>query len=111
MQTEAEALMHRMRYVVLHQQGMWNVVRGGCRYPGRFPEQTQAMSAAIDFARQDGRAGRQVEVLVRHEDGRYLTEWTPGCDLVQRHPGSAGSRRQHRAATGRRIRTNGAKER
>jgi hypothetical protein len=35
--------MHRMRYVVLHQQGMWNVVRGGCRYPGCFPEQTQVI--------------------------------------------------------------------
>jgi hypothetical protein len=80
-------MMHRMRYVVLHQQGVWNIVRGGCRYPARFPEKTHAMCAAIDFARQDGRAGRRAEVLVRHEDGRYLTEWTLGCDLNPDRPG------------------------
>jgi hypothetical protein len=72
--------MH-MRYVVLRQEEVWNIVRGGRRYPGGYAEKTQAVCAAIDFARADGRAGQQAEVLVRHEDGRYLTEWTLGCDL------------------------------
>ena len=74
--------MHHTRYVVLRQERGWNIVRGGRRYPDAYPEKTQAVCVAVDFAREDGRAGRAAEVLVRHEDGRYLKEWTPGCDLT-----------------------------
>lgn len=39
------------------------------------------MYAAIEFAEKDGDAGRDSEVLVRHEDGRFMTEWMFGRDL------------------------------
>jgi hypothetical protein len=41
------------------------------------------LGAAIEFAERDGYAGHLVEVLVRHEDGHFLTEWTFGRD---QHP-------------------------
>lgn len=67
--------MHHLRYIVLHQDGAWKIIQGGRRYADHYQDKTQALCAAIDFAEEDGHAGHQTEVLVRHEDGRYLTEW------------------------------------
>jgi hypothetical protein len=76
--------MHRLRYVILHQADGWQIVRGGRRYSDHYPNKGQAFLAAIGFAHEDGRHGHRAEVLVRHDDGRYVTEWTFGRDP---HPG------------------------
>jgi hypothetical protein len=49
-------------------------------YLGSFPSKRQAVCAAIEFGEKDGHAGRRVEVLVGHEDGHFLTEWSFGRD-------------------------------
>jgi hypothetical protein len=75
-----------LRYVVVRREEEWKIVRGGQRYSGSYPSKTQALCAAIEFAERDGHAGRHVEVLVRHEDGHFLTEWIFGRDA---HAGEA----------------------
>jgi hypothetical protein len=72
--------MHGPRYVVLSQSGEWKILQGCRRYAG-YPTKSEAMYAAIDFAEKDAHAGREAEVLVRHEDGRFLLEWMFGHDL------------------------------
>jgi hypothetical protein len=73
--------MNRLRYVVVRREDEWKIVQGGRRHSGSYPSQRQALCAAIKFAERDGQAGRRVEVLVRHEDGHFLTEWIFGRDL------------------------------
>jgi hypothetical protein len=73
--------MNYLRYVVVRREDEWKIVQGGRRYSGSYPSQKQALCAAIEFAERDCQAGRRVEVLVRHEDGHFLTEWTFGRDL------------------------------
>jgi hypothetical protein len=72
--------MHGPRYVVLSQSGEWRILEGGRRCAG-YPTKSDAMDAAIEFAEKDADAGREAEVLVRHEDGRFLLEWMFGHDL------------------------------
>src|SRR5262245_52185337 len=70
--------MHNPRYIVVNEDSGWRIVQGGRRYPGSFSSKTLAIVAAIGFARRDGDAGHCGEVLVRHEDGRFATEWVFG---------------------------------
>jgi hypothetical protein len=51
-----------------------------------FPSKAQALCAAIELAEKDGDRGHAAEVLVRHEDDRFITEWVYGEDL---HPDEA----------------------
>ena len=51
-----------------------------------FPSKAQALCAAIELAERDGERGHAPEVLVRHEDDRFITEWVYGEDL---HPDDA----------------------
>ena len=52
----------------------------------KFPSKAQALCAAIGLAEKDGKRGHAPEVLVRHEDDRFITEWVYGKDL---HPDEA----------------------
>jgi hypothetical protein len=72
--------MNHLRYVVLRREAEWKIVQGGRRYSATYPSKRQALCAAIELAEKDGHAGRRVEVLVRDEDGHFLTEWTFGQD-------------------------------
>jgi hypothetical protein len=74
--------MLHFRYVVVGQGDRWTIIQGRRRF-SQYASKSQAMVAAIEFAEKDGDAGRDVEVLVRHEDGRFMTEWIFGHDL---HP-------------------------
>ena len=64
--------MNHLRYVVVRRGAEWKIVRAGRRYSGSYPSKRQALCAAIEYAEQDGHAGRRVEVLVRHEDGHFV---------------------------------------
>jgi hypothetical protein len=75
--------MLNSRYVVVSEESRWQIVRGGRRYPGTYASKTQAVCSAIAFAEMDGLAGRRAEVMVRHEDGHFITEWVYGEDV---HP-------------------------
>jgi hypothetical protein len=70
--------MPNPRYVVVNEDSGWRIVQGGRRYPGSFSSKTLAIVTAIGFAENDGYAGHRSEVLVRHEDGRFATEWVFG---------------------------------
>jgi len=75
------------RYIVVNQESGWKIVRGGRRLPGDYRSKAQALCRAIAFAEQDGVAGRShATVLVRHEDGRFVTEWAFGQSA---HPDEA----------------------
>ena len=80
--------MLNSRYVVVSEESRWRIVRGGRRYPETYASKTQAVCRAIAFAEIDGLAGRRAEVMVRHEDGHFITEWAYGKDL---HPDKAGT--------------------
>jgi hypothetical protein len=84
------------RYIVVSQESVWKIVQGGRRLPEAYASKAQAICSAIEFAEKDGSAGSHAEVLVRHEDGHFLTEWAVGR-TVQRHEttriiGPSGSR-------------------
>jgi hypothetical protein len=72
--------LNQLRYVVVRREAEWKIVRAGRRYSGSYPSKRLALCAAIEFAEEDGHAGRRVEVLVRHEDGHFMTEWVFGRD-------------------------------
>ena len=72
--------MLNMRYVVVNQESEWMIVQGGRRFPAAYSSKTQAVSSAIAFAQGDGDVGRRAEVLVRDEDGHFITEWACGKD-------------------------------
>jgi hypothetical protein len=70
--------MLNSRYVVVSEESRWQIVRGGRRYPETYTSKSQAVCSAIAFAQRDGLAGRRAEVMVRHEDGHFITEWVYG---------------------------------
>ncbi|MBO0757643.1 MAG: hypothetical protein J2P54_17465 [Bradyrhizobiaceae bacterium] len=72
--------MLHFRYVVVGQGDRWTIIQGRRRF-SEYASKSQAMYAAIEFAEKDGDAGRDAQVLVRHEDGRFMTEWIFGQDL------------------------------
>jgi hypothetical protein len=73
--------MLNLRYVVVSEKSQWQIVRGGRRFPETYPSKTLAICSAIAFAERDGRAGRRAEVMVRHENGLFITEWVFGEDV------------------------------
>jgi hypothetical protein len=75
--------LHRSRYVVLHHDGDWQIRTARRHVESTFDTKQQALIAAIELAEKDEQAS---EVLVRHEDDRFIIEWTQGHDL---HPDDA----------------------
>jgi hypothetical protein len=73
--------MLNLRYVVVSEESRWQIVRGGRRFPETYPSKTLAISTAIAYAERDRRAGRRAEVMVRHENGLFITEWILGEDV------------------------------
>jgi hypothetical protein len=73
--------MINLRYVVVSEESRWQIVRGGRRFPETYPSKSQAVCSAIAFAERDGQAGRRAEVMVRHENGLFITEWVFGEDV------------------------------
>ena len=73
--------MLNLRYVVVSEESRWQIVRGGRRFPEIYPSKTLAICNAIAFAERDGLAGRRAEVMVRHENGLFITEWVFGEDV------------------------------
>ena len=73
--------MLNMRYVVVSEESRWQIVGGGRRFPDTYPSKTLAVCSAIAFAEKDGLAGRHAEVMVRHENGLFITEWVFGEDV------------------------------
>ena len=67
------------QYFVIRHKGEWRI-RAGYRTTGSYPNRTQAMCAAIDFAEKDGMAGRQAQVLVQDDDRHFHTAWVYGRD-------------------------------
>jgi hypothetical protein len=78
--------MHKPRYVVLNQGGEWLIRQAGRHFSGSYTDKSQALCAAIELAEQDGDEGHTVEVLVRHEDDHFVTEWVYRRDT---HPDKA----------------------
>jgi Uncharacterized protein conserved in bacteria (DUF2188) len=78
--------MQRSQYVVSGRGNEWQVRRANGRVMEIFPSKAQALCAAIELAEKDGALGEAPEVLVRHEDDRFITEWVYGEDL---HPDDA----------------------
>ena len=72
--------MLNLRYVVVSEESRWQIVRGGRRFPETYPSKSQAVCNAIAYAERDGQAGRRAEVVVRHENGLFITEWVFGED-------------------------------
>ena len=72
--------MHRQRYVVLCENGGWRIKNVHRHLAVSYSSKAQALSAAIELAEQDGKPGQAPEVLVRHEDERFITEWAYGKD-------------------------------
>jgi hypothetical protein len=73
--------MLNLRYVVVSEESQWQIVRGGRRFPETYPSKTLAICSAIAYAERDGLAGRRAEVMVRHENGLFITEWVFGEDV------------------------------
>ena len=77
--------MHKSRYIVTSQNGEWQIRNAHRHVTATFPSKAQALCAAIELAEKDGERDLAPEVLVRHEDDRFITEWVYG-DL---HPDEA----------------------
>jgi hypothetical protein len=73
--------MLNLRYVVVSEESRWQIVRGGRRFPETYPSKTLATCTAISYAERDRLAGRRAEVMVRHENGLFITEWIFGEDV------------------------------
>lgn len=73
--------MLNLRYVVVDDESRWRIIRGGRRFAETYPTKSQAISGAIALAEKDGLAGRRAEVMVRHENGLFITEWVFGEDV------------------------------
>ncbi|HEY2530636.1 MAG TPA: DUF2188 domain-containing protein [Xanthobacteraceae bacterium] len=73
--------MHKPRYVVVNQEGEWRIKQAGRHLSASYTSKTQALSAAIEFAEKDGHQGRVAEVIVRHEDEHFVTEWVFGQNV------------------------------
>ena len=78
--------MRSSQYVVSGHDSEWEVRRANSRVTETFPSKAQALCAAIELAEKDGARGDAPEVLVRHEDDRFITGWVYGQDL---HPDDA----------------------
>ena len=65
--------MHKSRYVVTNQDGGWQIRNVHHYVAATFPSKVQALCAAIELAEKDGGRGHAPEVLVRHEDDRFIT--------------------------------------
>jgi hypothetical protein len=72
--------MRNPRFVVVSEEEHWTIVQSGKGHIGSYVTKTQATCAAIEFAEQAGQDRGMGEVLVRHEDGRFLMEWRFGDD-------------------------------
>ena len=83
---QLEEAVHKSRYVVMNQNGEWQIRNAHSHVTATFPSKVQALCAAIELAEKDGGDGHAPEVLVRHEDNRFITEWVYGEDL---HPDEA----------------------
>jgi hypothetical protein len=59
----------------LAHESHWKIIRGHQRLSNSYVSKTQATTAAIEFAEKDGASGCRPEVVVCHEDGRFMTEW------------------------------------
>lgn len=70
----------------MNQNGDWQIKSVSKHVAGTFPSKEQALCAAIELAERDSARGHAPEVLVRHEDGRFITEWAYGEDP---HPDDA----------------------
>jgi hypothetical protein len=82
----SEEDVRKSRYIVLNHHGVWQIKNAGSCVTATFPSKAQALCAAIELAEQEGVRGHSPEVLVRHEDNRFITEWVYGLDL---HPDEA----------------------
>jgi hypothetical protein len=78
----------------MNQNGDWQVKSVSQRVAATFPSKEQALCAAIELAERDGARGHAPEVLVRHEDDRFITEWAYGEGP---HPDDAARTAAHRA--------------
>ena len=74
--------MIKPRYVVLCPEGAWLIKRAGHHFSGSYASKAAALCAAIGYAERDGDSGCISEVLVRHEDDHFVTEWVYGRDPV-----------------------------
>jgi hypothetical protein len=70
--------MHKPRVVVVNQEGRWRIRQAGRHFSVAYASKIQALSAAIEIAEMEGRAGHGAEVMVRHEDDHFATEWVYG---------------------------------
>jgi hypothetical protein len=77
---QLEERLHKSRYVVINHDGEWQIKNANRHVTARFPSKAQALCAAIELAENDGTRGDAPEVLVRHEDDRFITEWVYGAD-------------------------------
>jgi hypothetical protein len=84
-----ELFMRHSRFVVINEEEHWTIVQGAKGHIGSYATKTQAMFAAIEFAEQAGRDRGVAEVLVRHEDGRFLMERRFGDDPHLTEAGAA----------------------
>ena len=75
--------MHKSRYVVMNQDGGWQIRNAYRHVTSIFPSKAQAFRAT---SRKGRRARSCTGGLVRHEDDRFITEWVYGDDL---HPDDA----------------------
>ena len=78
--------LHKSRYVVVYESGEWQIKHVTRRVSATYPSKAQALCAAIELAEKDGEGGHAAEIIVRHEDERFITEWVYGEDL---HPDEA----------------------
>ena len=92
--------MHRPRYVVFHQDGEWQIKSASRVFTASYRSKAQALTAAIELAMKDGQRGYPSVVTVRHEDGRFISEWMYGKDLQpddaarppgEKQPGRSGA--------------------
>jgi len=65
----------------MQKDGEWQIKNAYRHVTSTFPSKAQALCAAIELAEKDGNRGHKPEVLVRHEDDRFITEWVYGQDL------------------------------
>jgi hypothetical protein len=87
--------MAEVRYLVIKRNGEWKITLGRAKM-GRYPDRLRAIDAAIDMADQDGRDGRDSQVLVRGEDRQLLIEWTYGRDPYPDYPELLALSKEHR---------------
>jgi hypothetical protein len=72
--------VHRPRYVVIDRDGEWQIKSASRFFSASYSSKAQALSAAIELAMEDGQPGYEPAVVVRHEDGRFISEWMYGKD-------------------------------